>query len=681
MQGRVGDDGAAAVETATARGGGPTFLNDERLKVVLFGGKGGVGKTTAAAATALYCAHQRPRARILLVSTDPAHSLGDSLARPIGDVVTCVGPPNLFAQELDAVRRLEAFRVRYGEVLKVIASRGTFMDDEDIDQFFALSLPGMDEFMAALELARLVHTGAYDLLILDTAPTGHTLRLLGLPTLMEQWIHTWDCMLAKHRYMLQHLGRWHPDEADAFLQQMRQDTALLRNVLSDQVATEFVPVTIPEAMSVDETVRLVGQLKEWGVRVRSVVVNRIEPPSQCPYCEARYTAQLPYLSQLAERFPEQQMFHVPLMRGEVRGQAGLRLFAEALSDGIASCRWPAQAEWQSPALSRATGAPESSPRRPSRPSSATQPVPMRTLLLFGGKGGVGKTTLATATALHISRHSPQGKVLLFSTDPAHSLSDSLCQPIGNQITPVKGSAGLYGLEMDAAALLEEFRLTYVAEINEMFDALLGGVVDATFDRRVMEELVMLTPPGIDELMALMRIMELIGEYAFEYYVLDLAPTGHALRFVEMPALARAWFVVFFKLMLKYQAVVRLNRVAELLVEKSKQLRQVHKLLLDGARCEFVVVTIPEKMAVEETRRLVAQLSALKMPCRRLFVNMVRSGADCERCRARGIDQEPYLVQLRGLGLEVSEVRQLPREVRGLQALEEIGEAIYGHAYA
>ncbi|MDO9349324.1 MAG: ArsA family ATPase [Anaerolineales bacterium] len=266
--------------------------------------------------------------------------------------------------------------------------------------------------------------------------------------------------------------------------------------------------------------------------------------------------------------------------------------------------------------------------------------------------------------------------MLFSTDPAHSISDSLDQPIGNRLTPVTGVEGLFALEMEAAEFLEELKQEYVAEIKEVFDAFLGRSFDAPFDRRVMEELVSLTPPGVDELMALMKIMDFMQEGAFDLYVLDLAPTGHALRFLEMPGLMRQWFIAFFRLLLKYQGVVRLTRVAELLRDKSKQLRRVEQLLTDAGRCQFVAVTIPEAMAVLETTRLLHRLSELSVACQWVVINMLVPSTACAFCATIRDEQQRHLDELSALAPGLIQVPLFPHEIRGIAGLTQVAWAIY-----
>jgi arsenite-transporting ATPase len=639
-----------------------------------------VGKTTAAAATALYWAGRSPERKILVVSTDPAHSLCDSFDQPIGDEIKHIaGAPGLFALEMDASRRLEDFKREHGETLKTIADRGTYFDQEDIASFFDLSLPGLDELMAVIEVADIVREGRYDLVILDTAPTGHTLRLLALPQLMEDWIRVLNQMLEKHRYMVAVIGRrrYLPDETDAFLEHLSADLSRLRALLCNESATEFVPVTIPEAMSIEETIRLLEGLKRLHIHVRTVIVNRVATqttggplrgasPQACPFCEARRVAQQPYLEEIERRFPAWDLVRVPLLPWEVHGQKALERYAQAML-GCEPLPSPPPPHSLSPTL------PLSRSREMGRVGEG---LGHQQLILFGGKGGVGKTTVAAATAIHLARGSEGKKTLLFSTDPAHSLSDSLDQPIGNRLTPVTGVEGLFALEMEAAELLEELKQEYVAEINEVFDAFLGTTFDAPFDRKVMEELVSLTPPGLDEQMALMKIMDFMDEGAFDLYVLDLAPTGHALRFLEMPGLMRQWFIAYFRLLLKYQGVVRLTRVAELLRDKSKQLRRVEQLLTDAGRCQFVAVTIPEAMAVLETTRLLHRLSELSVACQWVVINMLVPSTACAFCATIRDEQQRHLDELSALAPGLIQVPLFPHEIRGIAGLTQVAWAIY-----
>jgi len=179
------------------------------------------------------------------------------------------------------------------------------------------------------------------------------------------------------------------------------------------------------------------------------------------------------------------------------------------------------------------------------------------------------------------------------------------------------------------------------------------------------------------LMALMKIMDFMEEEEFDCYILDLAPTGHALRFLEMPGMMRQWFIVFFRLLLKYQGVVRLTRVAALLRERSKQLRQVQQLLTDAERCQFIAVTVPEAMAVLETSRLLHRLADLSIACRWVVVNMVVPPTECAFCATMRDEQQQHLEELGALAPGLIQVPLFPHEIRGVAGLTKMVGAIYG----
>ena len=145
----------------------------------------------------------------------------------------------------------------------------------------------------------------------------------------------------------------------------------------------------------------------------------------------------------------------------------------------------------------------------------------------------------------------------------------------------------------------------------------------------------------------------------------------------MPGLVRDWFIAFFKLVLKYRGVVRLNRVARWLREKSKQLRKVQTLLTDAERCQFIAVTIPEAMAVLETDRLLRRLRKLAVPCGWMVVNMVMTKPGCSFCATVRDEQRPHLEKLDALTSKLVRVPLFPQEVRGAPALSSIAQAIYG----
>src|SRR5689334_4829193 len=300
-------------------------------RYIFFGGKGGVGKTTAAAATALHLLKKlKPNNSILLFSTDPAHSLSDSLEVKIGNrliEVKQLRGARLFAYEMDASLALERFREAHGKVLAEIAERGTLLDEEDINDLLSLSLPGMDEVMSLFELSELDREGAYAHIVVDTAPSGHTSRLLRLPEVFDRMVKALDLMGDKHRYILAHFARRRPvaDEVDLFLQDLSRRIEAVRKLLHDTEQTRFTLVTIPEAMAVRETERYSTLLGEQGVPVRDLIVNRVEQEHDaCAYCRARVRSQRPWLKEIAKSFRDLKLHYLPLMPKEVRGLDDLK---------------------------------------------------------------------------------------------------------------------------------------------------------------------------------------------------------------------------------------------------------------------------------------------------------------------------------------------------------------------
>ena len=293
---------------------------------------------------------------------------------------------------------------------------------------------------------------------------------------------------------------------------------------------------------------------------------------------------------------------------------------------------------------------------------------------FAGKGGVGKTTLACATALHLARARPQQRTLLVSTDPAHSIGDCLDAWVG--AAPKAVVPGLTAFEIDAQAELEALKRQYATELDEFLSSALRSL-DLVFDRQVMERLFDLSPPGLDEIMALTRAMNVMSEQEIDLFIFDTAPTGHLVRLLEMPELVDRWLKAFFELFLKYRSVLGIPRVAERLVAISKELRRFRRLLADPASTALYVVTIPTAMALAETEDLLASCRRLGVDAPLLFVNMITPASACASCSARRREEEQVRERLCKMLPDMPQIavgRQ--GEPRGLERLTELGAALY-----
>jgi arsenite-transporting ATPase len=631
-----------------------SFLGDSDLRLIFFGGKGGVGKTTCAAAAALRYARQSPQGSFLLVSTDPAHSLADS----IGDFLL---PDNLKTLEFNAQDSLATFKARHRGKFAEIAARGTFLDEEDIRRILDLSLPGLDELMALLAIAGWADTRAYDLIVVDTAPTGHTLRLLTTPKLIRGWLKALDALLAKHRFMQQRFrGSYQRDELDEFLLDLAASVKQMDALLQDSRACRFVPVMLAEDLAISETLQLLGQLQRMHIPVTEVVVNRLYPENSCSLCAEGRRRQLQLLNELFGRgsLGGYTWWGVPLCPEEMRGAV-----LETLWDGVsvfdAAPPTPFQPLLEIPPRVEAA---------PLCPSAET------TFLIFAGKGGVGKTTLACATAVRLAQEFPGKQVLLFSTDPAHSLAACLEANLGPQ--PVRLGPGLTAMEIDAPREFAALKKQYHQELEKFLQTTFENF-DVPFDRQVMERMLDLSPPGLDEIMALVRVMEFLEKGRYDIFIMDSAPTGHLLRLLELPELVDQWLKTFFGLLLKYKLGFRFPDLSHQLVRISRDLKLLRNLWRDPARAALYTVTILTEMAFQETSDLLAVCGRLGVPAPVLLLNLATPAWDCPLCAA--LNRRETLIKdkfQQNFAGRHQTVIYRQTEPRGLKRLNALGQALY-----
>lgn len=632
----------------------PSFFANQGLQLLLFGGKGGVGKTTCATSAALRMAALAPNRSFLLVSTDPAHSVRDSLAGhvPAG---------NLRVLELDAQQCLMAFRERHGPVLREIAAAGTFLDDEDINQFLNLSLPGLDELMAFFEISSWVESRQYDCIVVDTAPSGHTLRLLAMPELIQRWLGMLETLLAKRRYMRRIFSRGRsPDHLDMFVARWQSSLQLMDSLLRDPARSQFVPVTIAEPFGVHVTLALCKDLSSRKIPVSDLIVNRLHWKSDCPACSAAASAEQAEIQQLLAAIEAPgNPWGIELFAGEVQGLERLSAFWEHARP---ISRTPLRAA--EPGL----------PSGQAVPHPAAHPSSDMRFVLFAGKGGVGKTTLSCVTAVRLARDFPDKRILLFSTDPAHSLSACLQTKIGPRPTVL--FPGLTAMEIDAQAEFRKLKVRY-AEDLERFLASVSQAFDLTFDRVVLEKMLDMAPPGLDEVMALTRIMEFLASERYDLFVLDCAPTGHLIRLLELPELINEWLKAFFNVFLKYEHILRLPGFAEELVGMSRNLKKLRELLRDPAASTLYVVSIPTRMALEETKDLVNACGRMRITVPLLLLNLMTPPGECGLCASLRRRELLVAERFREAFPEIQQTLVYgQRPIAGLERLEEFGRSLY-----
>jgi len=349
---------------------------------VLYGGKGGVGKTTMAAATGL--ASAAGGVRTLVVSTDPAHSLSDTFEVDIpAEPARIREDIPLFAAEIDPDAAMEEGMFgadadplgglgEMGEMMGGMdgdgpmggagGSGGQTDGDEGLGGLLGGTMPGADEAAAMRQLLEYLDDPRFDRVIVDTAPTGHTLRLLQLPEIMDSMLGRVMKLRQRFSGMMDGIkgmfggGDDDPDPS-ADLDELRDRIERLRAVLRDPEQTDFRVVMIPEEMSVVESKRLVARLDEFEIPVNTLVVNRVmegigdvtgdgaggedataidpewivEPnPETCEFCARRWEVQQGALREATDLFRGRDVKRVPLLAREVRGEAALRVVAACL---------------------------------------------------------------------------------------------------------------------------------------------------------------------------------------------------------------------------------------------------------------------------------------------------------------------------------------------------------------
>ena len=317
----------------------------------MFGGKGGVGKTTCAASSAIWAAeHGR---KTLIISTDPAHSLGDSLGMelPPGEPVPVKDVENLTALEINPQAKVAEIK-KLTEVNPIgdLGMMGDMMQSMldgmagDTDEGISLNPPGIDETLAFGKVLEFIETEHdYDLIIFDTAPTGHTLRLLGLPETLSSWIGK----ILKLRLKLGRIfgkfkklfggGNDQQDDSLEVLERMNDAIIDAREDLTNPNVNSFVIVMISEEMAIAETGRLLNQLIKYGIPNSNIIINQLhqDPSELCEFCRARRAMQQRNLKKIKTVFQDnlnKNLIEVPLFKDEIREYDMLKEFSKRLID-------------------------------------------------------------------------------------------------------------------------------------------------------------------------------------------------------------------------------------------------------------------------------------------------------------------------------------------------------------
>ncbi|PTM57635.1 ArsA family ATPase [Desmospora activa] len=311
------------------------LLSKRSESIAFFGGKGGVGKTTCSSAYAFALANKG--LKTLLVSTDPAHSVGDLLEVKAGPEAVEVAD-QLWVREIDPEEASYRYLNEVKGNMRGLAAPSLWKEVERQMDFAAAS-PGADEAALFDDMVSTILTAEseYDRIVFDTAPTGHTLRLLSLPELMSVWV---EGMLARRAKTKELHRMWHNvagvseveeprDQVYELLERRKNRFAAARKRLLDEKATSFYFVLNPERLSILESAKAMALLQKYGVSTGGVIVNRVLPADvDGSFLAKRREQEAQYLQEIAERFSNRQQLHIPMQAEDIRGLAGVAEIGE-----------------------------------------------------------------------------------------------------------------------------------------------------------------------------------------------------------------------------------------------------------------------------------------------------------------------------------------------------------------
>ncbi len=300
-------------------------LDHGNKRVIMFGGKGGVGKTTCSATTALhYAAAGR---KTLIISSDLTPSLSDIFETEIGPTEQPIaGVPNLFGLEINPDEVMARWKKKFGPEVYAAASTLVNMPYNQLIDYVSIAPGIQQEFMLDYILER-VKDGRYDLIVWDTAPAGDTLRLLGLPQQFLQhlrmapkiYLEVRDTFNLKKVPFLELIQSW---------SKLAEEVT---NFFHDPANTEFVLVTIPEALGVYQARRLVGEFARFGLKIHYMIVNHVIQEPDCPFHQQRTVMQRPYIELLEQEYDGHlEVIQLPAFAQEMKGIDRLRILEKIL---------------------------------------------------------------------------------------------------------------------------------------------------------------------------------------------------------------------------------------------------------------------------------------------------------------------------------------------------------------
>ncbi|MEN6462566.1 MAG: TRC40/GET3/ArsA family transport-energizing ATPase [Syntrophomonas sp.] len=600
-------------------------------KFMFFSGKGGTGKTTMAATTAVYNA--RLGKKTLIVSTDPASNLGDIFERPIGHQIIEIAD-NLFAMEIDPDQAAAEFREGV-----IGPMRGIFPEDilQVMEEQFRSSCT--TEIAAFDRFTDFLNNEEYDLVVFDTAPTGHTVRLLELPVDWSKYMEE-----SKNNKSQAKLG---PVSAIQGAKE-KYDKAIA--VLRNADTTEFYFVLRPEKTSIFETERAQNELKALSIDNFKLIINGIIPEEEAATEQyAKIAAmQQKYLDDIKQKY-SYPTIRVYMQGGEIKGLANFNKMAGIIFEGMQEQVISEYAD-----IKPFTGfdSAQSFKELLARKND-------HRIVIFTGKGGVGKTVTACATAVHLAKEGH--KTLLVTTDPAAHIAYVLDDEVGNEIQEVKSVARLFAARIDQKVVVVDYKAGIIA--NARKSGYSNDMITA-----IKEEL---ESPCTEEMAVFEVFSTLISSDSFDYVVFDTAPTGHTLRLLELP----------YDYAKQVEMLVNIkNDNSQETSEAKEKLQKLVAKIKDQDSCTFLLVFYPEYTPIFESKRTYDDLKEAGINIQGVIANNILSlqGESSEFHRSRCAMQQHYLhIAKEQFNIPMFKIKMFDEEIIGLARLMQIEKELFG----
>ena len=587
---------------------------------MFFSGKGGVGKTTMASASAIHYAMEGKNT--LIVTTDPASNLADVFEQEIGHKVTPIqGVKNLYAMEIEPDEATREYKERiigpFREIMpeEVIASL-----EEQFNSPCTTEMASFDRFVDFME------TDQYEVIVFDTAPTGHTIRLLELPVDWSR--HIEESAKGSGQTCLG------PVQA---IQESKDKYDRATALLKDPERTTFVFVMKPDELSLYETLRASRELETIGIKSGKIIINGILPEEVCglEFFRKKYEWQQKIIRKTEGAINKPKRYML-LRDNEVKGIDDLKDVAVHLFNGK---RPPVKSK------ARISG---QSPLAMERPDMDSLWVPTTgtKAIFFTGKGGVGKTTLSCIAALYLSQKGV--KTLLVTTDPAAHIGEVFDKKVGSE--PTKVAENLHAAMIDQEEAFRRYKEKVLDDARGKYSKDMLAAME--------EEL---NSPCTEEMAAFDRFVHFIESKDYAAIVIDTAPTGHTLRLLDLP----------FDYAKQVEMMVSTGEGARLKEESQNRFKKIIQMLRDRNRSVFGLVLYPEYTPMVESYRAMLDLKEAGIETQFVVANMVLPESVCTNdfFRNRRQMQMKYLKEIRErFNLPILPLPLMQDQPRGLQGL-------------